>query len=184
LTPDEQNPEALARERKCPKKIVVYPGTFDPITYGHLDLLDRSLKVFDKVIVAIADNPAKKRLFTLEERKSMIQESLADHSQWDRIRVDVVEGLLVEYVARAEAQAIIRGLRAVSDFEFEFQMALMNRRLNRNIETFFMMTGMRWIFISSTIIKEVVISGGSVEGLVPPPVEARLAEKLLGIKRG
>lgn len=165
------------------EKLAVYPGSFDPITNGHLDLLDRGLKVFDRIIVAIALNPEKKNLFTVEERLELIEASLVDHPQRDRIGVDTFEGLLAEYVKKIRAHAIIRGLRAVSDFEYEFQMALMNRRLNRDIETLFLMTGMRWIYISSRIIKEVVVSGGSVRGLVPDPVEKRLAERLRSFKK-
>jgi pantetheine-phosphate adenylyltransferase len=159
-------------------KTAVYPGSFDPITYGHLDLVERGLKVFDRVVVAIAINPGKKELFSVEERLELIELSLADHPLRSRIRVDSFQGLLVEYVKQIQAHAIIRGLRAVSDFEYEFQMALMNRKLDRDVETLFMMTGMRWIYISSRIIKEVVVSGGSVNGLVPDPVEKKLAERL------
>lgn len=160
------------------EKIAVYPGSFDPITNGHLDLLERGLKVFDIVVVAIAINPGKKPLFDLEERLQLINVSLEKHPCRNRIRVDSFQGLLVDYVRKIEAHAIIRGLRAVSDFEYEFQMALMNRRLNRDIETLFLMTGMRWIYISSRIIKEVAMAGGCLKGLVPPPVEAKLLDRL------
>ena len=166
------------------EKLAVYPGSFDPITNGHLDLLDRGLKVFDRIIMAIALNPEKKGLFTTEERVELMRESLVDHPLRHRIEVDTFEGLLADYVKRVHAHAIIRGLRAVSDFEYEFQMALMNRRLNRDIETLFLMTGMRWIYISSRIIKEVVISGGCVKGLVPDPVEKKLAERLRAVSHG
>jgi pantetheine-phosphate adenylyltransferase len=159
-------------------KIAVYPGSFDPITNGHLDLLDRALKIFDRVIIAIAANPAKKPLFSLEERLELITASLADHHARDRVTTDVFHGLLVDYVKKAEAHAIIRGLRAVSDFEYEFQMALMNRKLSSEVETLFLMTGLRWIYISSRIIKEVVMSGGSVQGLVPEVVEQKLIDRL------
>ena len=136
--------------------IAVYPGSFDPITNGHIDLLERALKIFDNVIIAIAANPGKKPLFSPEERMEMIKDSLADHPLKDRVKVDLFQGLLVDYVQSIPATAIIRGLRAISDFEYEFQMALMNRKLNAEIETAFIMTGMRWIYISSRIIKEVV----------------------------
>lgn len=158
--------------------IAVYPGSFDPITFGHLDLLERGLKIFDKIIIAIAANPGKSPLFTIEERCEMIRAALTDHPMGDRVTVDLFHGLLVDYVQSVPARAILRGLRAISDFEYEFQMALMNRKLNADVETLFIMTGMRWIFISSRIIKEVVMSGGCVTGLVPPVVEKKLAEKL------
>lgn len=159
-------------------KLAVYPGSFDPITNGHLDLLDRGLKIFDRIIIAIAANPAKTPLFTLEERVYMIEQSLKDHPLRDRLTVDAFQGLLVEYVKKANANAILRGLRAISDFEYEFQMALMNRKLSNEIETLYLMTGMRWIYISSRIIKEVVMSGGCVNGLVSEPVEKMLAERI------
>ncbi len=159
-------------------KMAVYPGSFDPITNGHLDLLDRGLKIFDKIVIAVAKNPGKKGIFTIEERVEMIKASVADHPLHDRLRVDAFEGLLVEYVKKVQAHAILRGLRAISDFEYEFQMALMNRKLSNEIETLYLMTGMRWIYISSRIIKEVVMSGGCVTGLVPEPVEKMLVERL------
>jgi len=162
--------------------IAVYPGSFDPITYGHLDLLERGLKIFDKIIIAIAANPGKAPLFTLEERCDMIRTALAEQSLAERVEVDLFHGLLVDYVKTVPARAILRGLRAISDFEYEFQMALMNRKLSSEIETLFIMTGMRWIYISSRIIKEVVMSGGCVTGLVPGIVEKKLAEKLSGHK--
>jgi pantetheine-phosphate adenylyltransferase len=159
-------------------KLAVYPGSFDPITNGHLDLLERALKIFDRIVIAIAANPGKKPLFTLEERVDLIKASLVGHPLESRVEVDTFRGLLVEYVKRVEANAIIRGLRAISDFEYEFQMALMNRKLSTEVETLFLMTGMRYIYISSSIIKEVVMSGGCVTGLVPEPVERKLAERL------
>lgn len=159
-------------------KLAVYPGSFDPITNGHLDLLERGLKIFDRIVIAIAANPAKKPLFTLEERLELIKLSLVDHPLRDKMEVDAFGGLLVEYVKKVRANAILRGLRAISDFEYEFQMALMNRKLSNEIETLYLMTGMRWIYISSRIIKEVVASGGCVTGLVPEPVEKSLVERL------
>jgi pantetheine-phosphate adenylyltransferase len=158
--------------------VAVYPGSFDPITNGHLDLLERGLKIFSRIIIAIAANPGKKPLFSGEERCDMIKKSLAAFPFNDRVDVQFFEGLLVDYVASVNARAILRGLRAISDFEYEFQMALMNRKLSTEIETLFIMTGMRWIYISSRIIKEVVLSGGSVSGLVPEIVEQKLLEKL------
>jgi len=159
-------------------RLVVYPGSFDPITYGHLDLLERALKIFNRVVIAVACNPAKKPMFTLEERMDLIRRSLAEHPLRDRVEVGAFNGLLVEYVNKVGANAIIRGLRAVSDFEYEFQMALMNRKLSNEIETLYLMTGMRWIYISSRIIKEVAEAGGSVDGLVPEPVKVKLLERL------
>jgi len=160
--------------------IAVYPGSFDPITNGHIDLLERGLQIFDRIIIAIASNPGKTPLFTIEERCNMIKTALADHPMGDRITIDLFHGLLVDYVKGIPAKAILRGLRAISDFEYEFQMALMNRKLCTDVETLFIMTGMRWIYISSRIIKEVVMSGGCVTGLVPEIVEKKLAEKLSG----
>jgi|SRR5208337_515780 len=161
----------------------VYPGSFDPITNGHIDLLERALKIFDNVIVAVATNPSKESLFSTEERLEMIKDSLAHHPLKNRVKVDLFQGLLVDYVQSIPAKAIIRGLRAISDFEYEFQMALMNRKLSADIETAFIMTGMRWIYISSRIIKEVVRSGGDVSGLVPDIVEKKLTERLAGLSK-
>jgi pantetheine-phosphate adenylyltransferase len=160
------------------EKVAVYPGSFDPITNGHLDLLERALKIFDRIVIAVAANPGKGPLFTLQERVDLIKDSLKGHPLEDRVEVDTFHGLLVEYVKKAKANAIIRGLRAISDFEYEFQMALMNRKLSTDVETLFLMTGMRYIYISSSIIKEVVMAGGCVNGLVPDPVERKLAERL------
>jgi pantetheine-phosphate adenylyltransferase len=158
-------------------KVAVYAGSFDPITNGHLDILDRGLKIFDRIIIAVAENPAKKPLLTLEERLELIRSSLTDHPEQQRIQVESFQGLLVNYVELTGATAILRGLRAVSDFEYEFQMALMNRKLSRRPETLYLMTGARWIYISSRIIKEVVQAGGCVTGLVPAVVESKLQEK-------
>ncbi len=159
------------------KRLAVYAGSFDPITNGHLDLLDRGLKIFDTIIIAVAENPAKTPLLTLEERLELIRSSLDNHPEPHRIQVDSFKGLLVDYIAKSGAVAILRGLRAVSDFEYEFQMALMNRKLSRKPETLYLMTGARWIYISSRIIKEVVQAGGRVTGLVPEVVETKLREK-------
>ena len=157
--------------------IAVYPGTFDPITMGHLDIINRGLNLFDKVIVAVAENSSKQPLFSIEERLVMIRESFPGHEK--RIEVDVVNGLLVDYAYTKGAKAIIRGLRAVSDFDYEFQLALMNRRIEREVETVFLMTGFRWIFISSSIIKDAARHGGDVSGLVPDHVCEKLREKYL-----
>lgn len=156
------------------ESIAIYPGTFDPITNGHLDLINRGLCLFDKVIVTIAINPSKKPLFSLKERKKMILDCYVDE---ERVEVDSVSGLLVEYAAQRQARAIIRGLRAVSDFDYEFQLALMNRKLERSVESVFLMPGFRWIFISSSIVKDAASHGGDISGLVPGHVEKMLVKK-------
>ncbi|MGQ9499486.1 MAG: pantetheine-phosphate adenylyltransferase [Dissulfurimicrobium sp.] len=156
------------------ERIAIYPGTFDPVTNGHIDLIERALKLFDKIVIGIGTNPVKATLFSLEERIKMIKCTVGMNG---RIEVESFEGLLVDFAARHKACAIIRGLRAVSDFDYELQRALMNRKLARDIETVFLMTGFRWIYISSTIVKEAARFGGSLEGLVPPMVEERLRAK-------
>jgi len=156
------------------KKIAIYPGSFDPVTNGHLDLIERGLKIFDKVIVTILCNPGKKSLFTVEERKDMLRNCLKDFPD---VEVDSSHGLLVDYVVRRNAHAILRGMRAVSDFEYEFQMALMNRKLNRDVQTVFLMTGLRWIFTSSSIIKEAARFGGDIDDMVPPGISMRIKKK-------
>jgi len=157
------------------ERVAVYPGTFDPITMGHLDILNRALELFDRVIVAVARHPGKTPLFSLDERLQMIRECFSETDK--RIEVEDVSGLLVEYAYQKGAKTIVRGLRAVSDFEYEFQLALMNRRLERHVETVFLMTGFRWIFISSSIIKDAAQHGGDVTGLVPVHVQHKLREK-------
>jgi pantetheine-phosphate adenylyltransferase len=154
--------------------IAVYPGSFDPITNGHLDLIQRALKIFDHIIVAVATNAFKQSLFTIEERMEMIRESLKDYPQ---ITIDSFEGLLVNYARRQKARAVLRGLRAVTDFEYEFQLAMMNRRLEPEVETVFLMTGLRWVFLSSSILKEAAVHGGNIEGMVPEIVIEKLREK-------
>ena len=154
--------------------IAIYPGSFDPVTNGHLDIIKRGLKLFDKIIVAILQNPSKTALFSVEERIDMLQHCLRE---FEYIEIDTFDGLLVEYAASRGAQSVLRGMRAVSDFEYEFQMALMNRSLNRKIETVFLMTGLRWIFASSSIIKEAARFGGNIEGMVSPIVHRKLKEK-------
>ena len=152
----------------------IYPGTFDPITMGHLDIINRALNLFDHVIITIAINPGKTPLFTLDERIEMIKKCFpADDS---RIEVAAVSGLLVNYAVQRGAKAIIRGLRAVSDFDYEFQLALMNRKLEREVDTLFLMPAFRWIFISSSIIKEAARYGGDVSELVPPHVNQLLID--------
>lgn len=156
------------------KRIAIYPGTFDPVTNGHVDIAKRGLKLFDRIIVAILNNPVKKTLFSVEERVEMLEESFKNFPD---IEIDTFEGLLVEYAARRKSRAVLRGMRAVSDFEYEFQLALMNRRLNREVQTVFLMTGLRWIFTSSSIIKEAASFGGDIDGMVPPFVHQKLKEK-------
>lgn len=156
------------------KRIAVYPGSFDPITYGHLDIIERGLEVFDEIVVAVANNIEKRGLFTTVERIALIRESVGNNP---RVRVDTFEGLLVDYVVSQEARVILRGLRAVSDFEYEFQIAQMNHNLRREVETLFMMTSVPYGYLSSSIVKEVAGLNGRVESLVPPPVQKALAEK-------
>jgi len=155
--------------------VAIYPGTFDPITNGHIDLINRGLNLFDKIIVVIAINPGKEPLFNLDERKSMIEKCFEDKNS--RLEVDVVSGLLVEYAANRGAKAIIRGLRAVSDFDYEFQLALMNRKLERSVESVFLMPGFRWIYISSSIVKDAARHGGNVDDMVPNHVSRMMKER-------
>ncbi len=151
----------------------IYPGSFDPLTNGHLDIIERSCRQFDEVVVAILLNQAKQSLFTVDERLAMIREC----APWPGVRVDTFDGLLVHYAVEQEASAVIRGIRAVSDYEYELQMALMNRRLEPRVETVFLMSTDTYSFVSSRLVKEVASLGGSVAGLVPVSVEERLASK-------
>jgi len=162
---------------KTTGKVAVYPGSFDPITMGHLDIIERALSIFDRLIIAVAENPAKRPLFPLDERIKMIRDCFPGTEH--RLEVEAVNGLLVDFAYRKGAKAIVRGMRAVSDFEFEFQMALMNRRLERDVETIFLMTGFRWIYISSSIIKDAARHGGDISGLVPDHVCEKLREKFM-----
>jgi len=155
--------------------LAVYPGSFDPLTNGHVDIILRGARLFDRIIVAILVNAEKAPLFTMHERVDIAREVFKDQPN---VEVDTFDGLLVDYVERRHAHVIVRGLRAVSDFEFEFQMALMNQRLNSKIETVFMMPAERYTYISSRLIKEVFKLGGRVSGLVPELVERRLREKV------
>jgi len=152
----------------------VCPGSFDPVTSGHIDVIERAARVFEEVIVAVAPNPAKKHLFTVEERIEMLQ---ASTNHLPNVRIDTFDGLLVDYVKSQDAGVIVKGLRALSDFEFEFQMALINRNLTPEVETVFMMTGAEYSYLSSSIVREIAGFGGSVKGLVPEIVESRLREK-------
>ena len=156
------------------KTLAVYPGSFDPLTNGHVDIISRGVRLFDRIVVAILVNAEKNPLFTMEER---VEITRAVFRSEPNVEVDTFDGLLVDYLARRKAQVIVRGLRAVSDFEYEFQMALMNQRLNPKIDTVFMMPAEQYTYISSRLIKEVFALGGRVHGLVPDMVEARLREK-------
>lgn len=159
------------------KRKAVYAGSFDPITKGHLDIVRRALGVFDEIVVAVAYNPAKESgLFTVAERVAMIREALADVAA--RVEVDAFNGLLVDYCDRTGAHAIIRGLRAVSDFEYEFQMAMMNRHLNDRVETYFMTASEAYFYTASRLVKEVASLGGNVSGFVPAGVDRALVAKL------
>ena len=159
--------------------LAVYPGSFDPLTNGHVDIITRGARLFDRIAVAILKNAEKAPMFSMDERVEIAREVFKNHAN---VEGDTFEGLLVDYVERKRAQAIVRGLRAVSDFEFEFQMALMNQRLNPRIETVFMMPAEQYTYISSRLIKEVFSLGGRVHGLVPELVEQRLREKGLARK--
>jgi pantetheine-phosphate adenylyltransferase len=162
----------------------IYPGTFDPITNGHLDIIERSAKLFDEVVVALLLNIEKQPMFSTDERVAMIRDII----RWDNVRVDTFEGLLVDYAVKQQAQVIVRGIRAISDYEYELQMALMNRRMEPGVETVFLMAAEDYSYLSSRLIKEVFKLGGSITGLVPDLVERRMEEKLgrvdeSGIKR-
>ena len=163
------------------ERLAIYPGSFDPVTNGHLDIIERGLKLFDRIIVAVLINPGKSPLFSVEERLSLLQKSLV---HLPNVEVNTSEGLLVDFAVQQNAGAILRGMRAVSDFEHEFQMALMNRRLNRQIETVFLMTGLRWIFTSSSIIKEAASFGAQIKDLVPEVVFEKLKEKFVLLSGG
>ena len=156
------------------EKIAIYPGSFDPLTNGHIDIIERAEAIFDKVIIAILHNPAKKALFTVEERVEMAQKTFNGSKL---IQVDSFGGLLVDYAKMKNATTIIRGMRAISDFESEFQMALMNRKLSKEVQSIFLMTGLRWIFTSSSIIKEAAQFGADITDMVPEPVKLKLMEK-------
>ena len=156
------------------KGIAVYPGSFDPPTNGHLDLIQRGSRIFDELIVAILRNPEKEPLFSVEERFEMLQ-SMVTHPN---VRVDSFDGLMVDYAVRVGATAVLRGIRAISDYEYELQMALMNRKLEPRLEAVFMMPAEAYSYLSSRLVREIATLGGSVRGLVPPPVEQKLRDKL------
>ena len=157
------------------KHACIYPGTFDPLTNGHLDLINRALHIFDKVFVAIAVNPDKNPLFTVDERLEIISASVANNP---RVITDSFEGLLVKYALEKGVHTVLRGMRAVSDFEYEYEMTFMNRKLDREIDTIFMMTGLRWLFVHSKTIKAAVMAGADVSDMVPEIVARKLNEKL------
>lgn len=154
----------------------IFPGSFDPLTNGHVDLVVRALSVFDRVLVAVLDNPNKETLFSVKERTAFVRESF--QRQGESVQVHTFSGLLVDFAREQEVKVVLRGLRAISDFDYEAQMALMNRSLNPEIETFFLMTRERYSYISSTLVKQIAPFGGDVSSLVPPPVAAALEQKL------
>ena len=156
-------------------KTAVYPGTFDPVTYGHIDIIERALKLFDKLYIVVADNPQKASAFTKKERVGMLKEGLRKYN--DKIEVERYDGLILNYVKKKKSNFIIRGLRAISDFEFEFSRALLNRELEKDIDTIFIMTKDDYAFLSSSIVKEIAMFNGSVKGFVPEIVEKKLREK-------
>lgn len=162
------------------EKTAIYPGSFDPITNGHIDIIQRGARIFPKILIAVLENPKKQTLFSAPERVEIIQDIFKDRPQ---IEVLSFNGLLVDFARAHQADVVIRGLRAVSDFEYEFQMALMNKKLGPTLETFFMMPSLRYIFLSSSVIKEVFSYGGNVSDLVPPVVDARLNEKFRARER-
>jgi pantetheine-phosphate adenylyltransferase len=159
-------------------KLAVYPGSFDPITYGHVDLIKRARGVFDNLRIAVAVNPRKKTLFSPEERVELIRESLGD----DKIHVETFSDLLVQYLTRIGAKVVVRGLRAISDFDYEFSMAITNRNLNADIETLFLMASEPYIYLSSSMVKEIVYFGGDVSSMVPPYVLRKMQEKMSAIQ--
>ena len=156
-------------------KICVYPGSFDPVTNGHLDIIHRAVKICDKLIVAVGNNANKKPTFTTEERVELLSRALKDYPE---IEIDSFSGLLMDYVREKNATTIIKGLRAVSDFEYEFQMALLNKNLNPDVETLFMMTNINYSFLSSSAVKELAMNGGSIDGLVPDCIKDIVLDKL------
>ncbi len=157
------------------KNVAIYPGSFDPPTNGHLDLIERGSHIFDELIVAILRNPGKEALFTLGERRKMLQALTA---KWSNVRVDTFDGLLVEYARKQKVDAVLRGIRAISDYEYELQMALMNRKLDPQLETVFMMPAEAYSYLSSRLVKEIATLGGSTAGLVPEVVERQLQERV------
>jgi pantetheine-phosphate adenylyltransferase len=160
-------------------RVAVYPGSFDPLTNGHVDIIERGARLFDRIVVAILRNAEKQPLFSVEERVGLLRDAFKDEP---KVEIDTFEGLLVDYVAQRDVNVIVRGLRAISDFEYEMQMALMNRHLNPGVETVFMMPAEQYTYVSSRLVKEVAALGGSVRGLVPLNVESRLANRRRSVK--
>jgi pantetheine-phosphate adenylyltransferase len=157
----------------------IYPGSFDPVTNGHLDIIERGSKLFDEIVVAVLDNPDKEAMFSAQERQAMIAEVLPGiKTENCKITVDSFEGLLVEYAMKREASAIVRGIRAISDYEYELQMALMNRRLEPRVETVFLMSAEDFSYVSSRLVKQIFALGGAIDGLVPPFVKEKMHEKI------
>lgn len=165
----------LRDQSEMKSKLAIYPGSFDPVTNGHLDLIERGTKIFGHLVVAVLQNLEKDPLFTVEERVEMLRESTRP---WPNVEVDIFEGLLVDYARRKKAQVLLRGIRAISDYEYELQMALMNRKLEPEIETVFMMPAEAYSYLSSRLVKEIARLGGAVDGLVPPVVAERLRVKI------
>ena len=163
--------------KRRPNGRALYPGTFDPAHNGHLSLIDRATTLFDEVVVAVASSAGKNPLFTPDERFDLMKEAIADLDNRDRVEIMLFDGLLANLVKQQKAVAIVRGLRAISDFEYEFQMALMNRKLARAAETVFLMPSLSWVYLSSSIVKDVAAHGGDVSGLVPPSVLTALHKK-------
>jgi pantetheine-phosphate adenylyltransferase len=155
-------------------KIAIYPGTFDPITYGHIDVIERASRLFDKIIITVAMNPTKKPLFSAKDRVYLIEKSISEIRNNGSLKVETFDGLIVDFARNKKASAIIRGLRAISDFEYELQMALMNRRLESDITTVFLMPHENYTYLNSTIVKEVASFGGDISNFVPPIVEEKL----------
>ncbi len=170
-------------DRKIRPKRAVYPGTFDPVTNGHLSLIERACHLFDELVVAVATNATKAPLFDYSERLEMVSSAIKENELACRIKVIGFDGLLAELAAKEKAVAIIRGLRALTDFEFEFQMALMNRKLAREVETVFLMPSLSWVYLSSTLVKDVARNGGDVSELVPPQVTEMFARKIKSKKK-
>jgi pantetheine-phosphate adenylyltransferase len=163
---------------KCMRR-AIYPGSFDPVTKGHLDIIERGCKLFDEIVIAVLNNPDKNPMFSVEERREMLNEILPEINSGEcNLVVEDFQGLLVEYAKRREVQTIVRGIRAVSDYEYELQMALMNRRLEPAIQTVFLMAADKYSYVSSRLIKQVFLLGGTIDGLVPSTVEARMKKKI------
>jgi pantetheine-phosphate adenylyltransferase len=169
-------PDSLTSNRR--KTIAVYPGTFDPVTNGHLSLIERATRLFDSLVVAVAINPGKHPVFTVEERLIMMKSAVSKEAFGRKVKVVGFEGLTADLATRVGASAIVRGLRAVSDFEYEFQMALMNRKIARSVETVFLMPSLSWVYLSSTMVKDIARHGGDIKGLVPAGVASAFSKRL------